>query len=258
MRRSKIVTKEVGQSERIDDDEVDSEETREDKEPLVRTRLSRIAIGGKAYQESEEEKVDHSKKLKGLETLGSSEGFGVTPEVPNELVFKSLNKGAGEPYDYSSSSSFDSEFGVEDISSNKAEVTEKANNAKIITVNDVLKDPVEPKVQSMVDIQVTQEKHAEPRPPLVDTTKSNKPDSQVESGELECRITRLEKKVHAMSSFNLLEAIDKFVKAHLKNVLPKDVPYYSKIKLEKAKKSMPKNSSTPVDQAALDEFEEKD
>ncbi|GJX55877.1 hypothetical protein Tco_0285774 [Tanacetum coccineum] len=162
------------------------------------------------------------------------------------------------------------------------------NDNPHITVNDMLKDPVEPEFQSMVDILVTQEKPTEPKPLLVDTTitlipdtktisltqppqtqtkriktkvilkKSNKPDSQVESGELECRVTRLEKKVHAMSSFNLPEAIDNSVKAHLKNVLPKDVPYCGKIKLEKAKKSMPKNSSTPVDQAALDEFEEKD
>ncbi|GJZ64989.1 hypothetical protein Tco_0621685 [Tanacetum coccineum] len=97
-----------------------------------------------------------------------------------------------------------------------------------ITVNDVLNDPVEPEVQSLMDIPVIQE------------------------------VTSLEKKVHEMSSFNLPEAIDKSMKAHLKNVLPKYVPYYGKIKLEKAKKSMPKNSSTLVDQAALDECEEKD
>ncbi|GKA90025.1 hypothetical protein Tco_0811837 [Tanacetum coccineum] len=373
-RRSKIVTEAVGESEGIDDDEVDSEETVEDEEPLVRTRPSELAIGGEAHQESEEERVNHSKKLKGLETLGSGEGSDVTREVPDELVFKSSNEGAGvtpevpdEPSDYSSSLSSNSEFRVEYISSDEAEVTKKANNAKIvdakkdtkdqvaeeqgaakqpgneeldadqgdnepagdaqadvqmtdaqlekpeatligshqtlssanftsqflndnpqINVNNVLKDPVKPEVQSMVDIPVTQEKHVELRPPLVDTTvtlipettiisptqppqtqpkrrktkvilkKSNKLDSQVNSGELKCKVTRHEKKVHAMSSFNLPEAIDKSVKAHLKNVLPKDVPYCGKIKLEKAKKSMPKNSSTPVDQAALDEFEEKD
>ncbi|GJT63511.1 hypothetical protein Tco_1007044 [Tanacetum coccineum] len=53
--------------------------------------------------------------------------------------------------------------------------------------------------------------------------KSNKPESQVDSGELESKVTRLEKTVAAMSRFNLPEAIDKSVKAHLKNVLPKDV-----------------------------------
>ncbi|GKA72788.1 hypothetical protein Tco_0779004 [Tanacetum coccineum] len=58
-------------------------------------------------------------------------------------------------------------------------------------------------------------------------------------------------------SFNLPEEIGKFVKAHLKNVLPKYVPYYGKIKLEKAKKSMPKNSSTSVDQEPLDKLRKK-
>ncbi|GJU16250.1 hypothetical protein Tco_1144216 [Tanacetum coccineum] len=183
-------------------------ETDEDKEPLVRTRLSGIDIGREAHRESKEERVDHSKELKGLETLsksaqfqlhimrerkasrhdffiqqhprGSGEGSGLTPEMSEEI--------------YLNSSSSDSEFVVEEISSDEAEVTKKANNLKIIdakkdtedqvaeftskflndnpkiTVNDVLQDPVEPKVQSMMDIPVTQEKPAEPRPPSVDTT----------------------------------------------------------------------------------------
>nr|GEV87416.1 hypothetical protein [Tanacetum cinerariifolium] len=240
-RRSKTVTEEVGQYKGINDDEVNYEETKEDKEPLVKTRPRGIAIGGEAHRESKEERVNHSKKLKGLET-----GAGVTLEVLNE------------PSDYSCSSSFDSKFDDEDISSDEAEVTKKANDAKIVDVKKYRIDQVAEK----------QEKPSEPRPPLVDTTvtlipdkttilptqppptqpkrrktkvilrKSNKPDSQVESGELECRVTRLVLKVYAMSNFNLPEAIDKSVKALLKKILPKDVPYCGKIKLEKAKKSM--------------------
>ncbi|GJW79900.1 hypothetical protein Tco_0143875 [Tanacetum coccineum] len=64
---------------------------------------------------------------------GSREGYGVTLDVPDELVFKSLNKGAGvtpevldKPSDYSSSSSSDFKFGVEDISSDEAKVTKKS------------------------------------------------------------------------------------------------------------------------------------
>ncbi|GJR17141.1 hypothetical protein Tco_0965668 [Tanacetum coccineum] len=53
--------------------------------------------------------------------------------------------------------------------------------------------------------------------------KSNKPESQVDSGKLKSKVARLEKTVATMSRFNLPEAIDKSVKAHLKNVLPKDV-----------------------------------
>nr|GEV51361.1 hypothetical protein [Tanacetum cinerariifolium] len=121
-RRSKTTTEEVGQSEGIDHDEVDYEETKKDEEPLVRTRPSGIAIGGEAHRELKEEIVDHSKELNGLETLskaaqiqlnmrrarkasrhdffiqqhprGSGEGSSVTLEVPDELVFKSSNEGA--------------------------------------------------------------------------------------------------------------------------------------------------------------------
>ncbi|GJS03374.1 hypothetical protein Tco_0319882 [Tanacetum coccineum] len=170
-----------------------------------------------------------------------------------------------EPYDYSSSSSFDSEFEVEDISSNKAEVTEKANNAKIVNAKKDTEDQIaeeqaakeQPRNEELgvdqgdndligdtqVDVQMTEAQPDKHEATLI---------------ILRLLITRLEKKVHAMSSFNLPEAIDKSVKAHLKNVLlPNDVPYYINSNKE-ATKSMPKNSSTLVDQAALDEFEEKD
>ncbi|GJT18791.1 hypothetical protein Tco_0877497 [Tanacetum coccineum] len=68
---------------------------------------------------------------------GSSEGSRVTLKVHDELTLKSLNEGASvipevldEPSDYSSCSSFDSEFVVEDISSDEADVTEKADQSK--------------------------------------------------------------------------------------------------------------------------------
>ncbi|GJZ65284.1 hypothetical protein Tco_0621980 [Tanacetum coccineum] len=172
---------------------------------------------------------------------GSGEESDVTLEVPDELIFKSSNEGAGVTPEV-----------PDELRDNKptghAQVDVEMTEAQPEKPEETLINPVEPEFQSMVDILVTQEKPVEPRPPLVDTT----------SGELECRVTRLEKKVHSMSSFNHSKAIEKSVKAHLKNVLPKDVPYCGKIKLDKAKKSVPKNSSTPVDQEALDEFEEKD
>ncbi|GJR58830.1 hypothetical protein Tco_1500992 [Tanacetum coccineum] len=66
--------------------------------------------------------------------------------------------------------------------------------------------------------------------------KSKRPETQVDSGELESRVTRLEKTVSAMSRFNLVKAINKSIKAHLNNVLPKDIPDFGKIKMEKATK----------------------
>ncbi|GKD53991.1 hypothetical protein Tco_1287378 [Tanacetum coccineum] len=211
---------------------------KEEEEPLAITQSSRVVIGEVAHREPEVEGADHRKKLKGLETLyeaaqyhlnmkkarkasehvffiqqlakGSREGYGVTLDVPDELVFKSSNKGAGvtpevldKPSDYSSSSSSDFKFGVEDISRDNepagdaqvdvqmteaqpekpeatlisshqtlssAEFTSQfLNDNPHITVNDMLKDPVEPEFQSMVDILVTQEKPTEPKPLLVDT-----------------------------------------------------------------------------------------
>ncbi|GKB27951.1 hypothetical protein Tco_0867352 [Tanacetum coccineum] len=122
-RRSKTVVEEVAQPEEVAD-EVDSEET-DDDEPVVRRRPTGVVTRSGVQPESEEENVDHSKKLKG-------EGSGVTIEVLDELTLKSSNEGAGvtpevldEPSDNSSSSSFESENAVEDISSDEADVTEK-------------------------------------------------------------------------------------------------------------------------------------
>nr|GEY67704.1 hypothetical protein [Tanacetum cinerariifolium] len=62
-----------------------------------------------------------------------------------------------------------------------------------------------------------------------------------------------------MSRFNLPEEIDKSVQAHFKNILPKDVLDFGKIKLQKvAKQSMSKYSTTPFDQGALNEYDQKD
>nr|GEV53604.1 retrovirus-related Pol polyprotein from transposon TNT 1-94 [Tanacetum cinerariifolium] len=181
----------------------------------VEIALERVSIPKRRRSKTVTEEVGQSKGIYDDEVDSKETKKDEEPLVPDE------------PSDYSSSSSFEFEFGVKDISSDEAEVTQKANNAKIINAKKDTEDIVA------------------------------KEQGQVESGELECRVTKLEKKVHAISSFNLPEAIDKSVKAHLNNVLPKYVPYCGKIKLGKAKKSMPKNSSTPVDQAALDEFEKK-
>ncbi|GJT91044.1 hypothetical protein Tco_1079889 [Tanacetum coccineum] len=282
-----LVTKKEG----VEDD-VDSKETKEEDEiPLVQ-RQTKVFIGRQVHQESDKEDLDHSKKLKRVERMseieefllqlkkarkkckqdfivqqpprGSNEGSGVTPEVLDGLNLKGSNEGSGvnlavldEPSGSSSSSSSDSDDEVEDISS---EDDDKATKEKVddaqdkdeqaiieqpenfindnpdVSLTDVLKEPMEHEVQSMMEVPVTQENPSEQRPPLVDTMK-----------------------VDAMSRFNLHEAIDKSVQAHLKNILPKDVPNFGKIKLPKAaKKSMPKYAATPFDQASLDEYDQTD
>ncbi|GJU71019.1 hypothetical protein Tco_1262424 [Tanacetum coccineum] len=141
---------------------------------------------------------------------------------------------------------------------------------------------VKAEIQSIVEVQFLQEKLADQRLPLVDTTvtmllgkttqplqlrrkikvllkKSKKPEAQAGTNVILKRLTKLETKVEAMSKFNLPEAIDRFVQAHLRKNLPKDVPHFGKIKQEKAaKQSMPKYSTKPFDEASLKEYDQKD
>ncbi|GKE13064.1 hypothetical protein Tco_1416615, partial [Tanacetum coccineum] len=74
--------------------------------------------------------------------------------------------------------------------------------------------------------------------------KSHNPDSQANDTSFENRVYRLERKVVEMSKFNIQVAIDKSVEVCLKHIeLPKGVPDFKKIKLEKAaKQNMPKTS----------------
>ncbi|GKD14108.1 hypothetical protein Tco_1198515 [Tanacetum coccineum] len=196
--------------ERVVDD-IDSEETEDDdEEPLVRRRPTGVVIG---------------------------EGSGVTPKVSDELTQKGSNEGSGatlavpdEPKDGSSSSSSAFEDEIEDISKHiedrggneQAGITQadvhvsEPQIEKLAATLIILKELVETKAQSMVDIPVQLAIPAEQIPLLVDTT--------VDTGAIDSRVTRLEKTVNATSRFNLLEAIDKSVKAHLKNVMPKDIP----------------------------------
>ncbi|GJU20415.1 hypothetical protein Tco_1153757 [Tanacetum coccineum] len=135
-RRSKTITEEVDESEQMDD-LGDYEETEEEEViPLVIQRSTGVVIGREAHRESEVEKE-------------RSEGSGITLEAPDELVHKSSNEGARvnpEVLDKfsssSSSSSYDFEFVVEDISSDEDEITKKADNAKIANVEKDIEDQV--------------------------------------------------------------------------------------------------------------------
>ncbi|GJR57965.1 retrovirus-related pol polyprotein from transposon TNT 1-94 [Tanacetum coccineum] len=100
-RRSKTVIKETSQSEDVADT-VDYEETEEDEEtPLIRRRQTGVVISSGVHQETNEEALDHSKKLKGIEEC---EGSGMAPEVHDG------------PSGSSTSSSSKYEDAIEDIS----------------------------------------------------------------------------------------------------------------------------------------------
>nr|GEV49490.1 hypothetical protein [Tanacetum cinerariifolium] len=146
-RRSKTTTEEVGQSEGVDDDEVNYEEIEKDEELLVRTRPSGIAIGGEAHKESEEEGVDHSKKHEFFiqqRPRGSGEGSG-NEEAGDAQADVRMTEPLVEKLE-ATKVSFS-------LTLSSAEFTSMdLNDNPDMTVNDVLKDPVEPKVQSMVDV----------------------------------------------------------------------------------------------------------
>nr|GEX78729.1 hypothetical protein [Tanacetum cinerariifolium]GEX80102.1 hypothetical protein [Tanacetum cinerariifolium] len=293
------------------------------KTVIKQTGQSKVIRSG-VQHETDEEALDHSKKLKGVERMsetikfllqlrkenkaskrdfilqqrpkGSSEGSGVTLEVPNGLSQKGPNEGSGvtpavpdEPEDSSSSSYLDSDDEIKDIlSDNDDKATEEnveqltvphtsssqtlslaeygnqfINDNLDVSLIDVLKEPVEAEVQSLVDIPILQQNLVDQRPPLVDTIvtlipettlslkqppqsrrkinvlpkKSKKPDTQVDTEVLDIRLTRLEKKVDAMSRFNIPEAINKSVKSYImKNVLPKGASDFGPEKEKKKRK----------------------
>ncbi|GJZ39782.1 hypothetical protein Tco_0586345 [Tanacetum coccineum] len=125
-----------------------------------------------------------------------------------------------------------------------------------VSLTDVLKDPAENKIQSMVDVPIHQEDPTVQRPPLVDTSK--KPKEQVDVEVIVKRLTRLEKRVEAILKIDHSEPINKSVQAHLKKVFPTTALDFDKLKQEKAAmQSMPKYSTKPFDEASLNEYDQK-
>ncbi|GKA62802.1 hypothetical protein Tco_0762321 [Tanacetum coccineum] len=153
-----------------------------------------------------------------------------------------------------------------------------------ISMNDILQDLVETKTQSMVDVPVQEENLVVQETQLVDvavsptpakTTQSPKskssqsktkiilkkplkPEKKVDAETVLKRLMKIEKKVDAMSKVDHTATIDKLVQAHLKNVLPKVVPYFGKIKQEHAaKKNIPKSSKIAFDSNSRKEYDLK-
>ncbi|GJV55731.1 hypothetical protein Tco_1456736 [Tanacetum coccineum] len=119
----------------------------------------------------------------------------------------------------------------------------------VISMNDILQDPIETQTQSMVDVPIQEDNPVVQETQLVDVViilkKLKKPEEKVDAKGVLKRLMKLEKKVEAMSKIDHTKEIDKSVQAHIKNVLPKAVPDFGKIKQEKdAKKNMPKSSTT--------------
>ncbi|GJW93219.1 hypothetical protein Tco_0172891 [Tanacetum coccineum] len=181
----------------------------------------------------------------GLSLKDLNEGFGVILAVPNEPIGSSDNSSSesedeerflttdeensdadADAEKKSDNAQDGDEHAGEDHTMNEQARIKQSENAQAkksihapqmeqhfindnpgVSLTDVLKDPVKPEVQSMVDVPVLQGKVCAQRPPLVDTN-SKKPKTQVDTSVLDSRATRLEKKVEAMSRFIIPEARD--------------------------------------------------
>ncbi|GJW41261.1 retrovirus-related pol polyprotein from transposon TNT 1-94 [Tanacetum coccineum] len=125
-KHTEIVIEETGQSEEVTDT-VDSKEIEDEEEDRLIQRRTGVVIGREAHKDSDEEDLDYSKKLKGVETMSDTAQFllemkqAKKAKVPDGLVGSS------------SSSSLESDDKIEDILSDdeksKADDTEKADDS---------------------------------------------------------------------------------------------------------------------------------
>ncbi|GKB86043.1 hypothetical protein Tco_0958315 [Tanacetum coccineum] len=155
-KRTYTLTEQSGQSEGVEDD-ADFEETEEEDEiPLVQ-RQTRVVIGRQVHQESDEEALDHSKKLKGVERMSETTEFLLQLKKAKKARSGVTLAVSDEPEDSSSTSSSDSNDEIEDISSDDDDKAVKENvddgNQFIndnpeVSLTDVLKEP-KAEVQSL-------------------------------------------------------------------------------------------------------------
>ncbi|GJR28932.1 hypothetical protein Tco_1105164 [Tanacetum coccineum] len=161
-------------------------------------------------KESNERTLDQSNKLKGVETISSTAQYlldmkKATKVSKDDFIIQQRPKGPDEER----FSTTDEESGHEKFDDGRTNVddSKKAEDSK---------DADEQ--ASMVDVPIHQEDPVVQRPPLVDTSK--KLEEQVDVDVILKRLTRLENKVEAMSKIDHLNAINKYVQAHLKKALP--------------------------------------
>ncbi|GJS46799.1 hypothetical protein Tco_0596920 [Tanacetum coccineum] len=125
-----------------------------------------------------------------------------------------------------------------------------------VNLSEILKDLGEYKVQSMVDVPIKQVTPAALRHLLIDSTVTlNLKITTDSSSQPPPTQPKRIKKVVEMSKFDIQAAIDKSVESHLKQIeLPKGIPNFKKIKLEKAaKQNVPKTSWNNTTTAIYDQ-----
>nr|GEY06210.1 reverse transcriptase domain, reverse transcriptase zinc-binding domain protein [Tanacetum cinerariifolium] len=248
-KRIETVFEETVQFEGVEDD-VDSKETKdEDGIPMVQ-RQTGVVIG---------EGSDVTLEVPGgVNKKSSNDGSGVTPAVPDEPCGSSSSSSSDFNDEVKDISSDDDDKASEEKVDN---VQDKAEQARIEQLENIQAKESVPKLHAekhVVPYPISSQTLSSTEPALVDTSmtlipktttlslkqppqpprsrrktkvllkKSKKPKTQVNVDVLDNRLTRLEKKVNAMSRFNLPKEIDKSMQAHLKNALPKDVPDFER------------------------------
>ncbi|GJS00560.1 hypothetical protein Tco_0317068 [Tanacetum coccineum] len=222
-KHTEIVIEETGQSEEVTDT-VDSKEIEDEEEDRLIQRRTGVVIGREAYKDSDEEDLDYSKKLKGVETMSDTAQFllemkqAKKAKVPDGLVGSS------------SSSSLESDDKIEDILSDdeksKADDTEKADDSNKADAEKA-KEEKDPVVQRtpLVDtvISMILEKTAQPpqsrRKTKVILKKSKQPDEKVDADAVLQRLIKLVKKVDRMSNIDHTNVVQPRIETIVRDVL---------------------------------------
>ncbi|GJT29135.1 hypothetical protein Tco_0909410 [Tanacetum coccineum] len=249
--------------------------SKEEATPLIRRRQTGVVISSGVHQETDEEALDHSKQLKGVKIMSETAEYllkmkQARKSSKQDFILKQCPKGPGEGSGMapevhdglsgsSSSSSSKYKDAIEDISSDdkrsQADDTEKLMKTKLKIKKTGEKNNLWMNKRELINLK---------RYKLKLVYLSHKLRNLLNNFSVPVRLylllnTKLERNVDAMLKIDHIETIDKSVQAHLKNIIPKDVPDFDKIKLEKAaKQQMLKYSTKPFDEASLKEYDLKD
>ncbi|GKC90267.1 hypothetical protein Tco_1150916 [Tanacetum coccineum] len=195
-KRTKTVVEETGQSEELADSENLEEVEATKEERRLNERHSSLVIGREVNMETDEGTYDHSTmKLKGLENYNSVDSRNEKIAKDLELIQEKVMEQPARPPPSPSHTLSSAEYSNQLI-----------NDNVVISMKDILQDPIDTETQSMVDVLPKKSKE------------------KVNAEAVLKRLIKVEKKVDAMSKIDHTKTIDKSQQAHLKKVLPKSIP----------------------------------
>nr|GEU32401.1 ribonuclease H-like domain-containing protein [Tanacetum cinerariifolium] len=232
--------------EEIDDHEV---------QPLTQ-RSTGVMIGRKDLKKIGKEALDHSQKLKGIETL-----FDVAQLIldtkketkASKLEYQPQQQSIGSVKGIDSDNETDKE--IKDAKNDESKKAEEEHaddkqdeDEELVDVqagHEQAKEPIEPKIQSMVDVLINQEDPAIRRTPLIDTASSMVTEKTTSTPtqtppKIETQVTlasesdpslkfeqilyKLEKKVQPLSKIDYFKMTKESVQANVTNEFRNEVP----------------------------------